>query len=163
MSNQLIAMNKIKQILQWYTEGVGKKTITRKASVNRNTVKSYIRQFIAMDKSLEELLTLSVGQYLKELPHLPKYTPYDTIHSLSNSFNRKSEQFEDQHLIEIPNNSNKIDSLPKNIEIRINGITYTGLLNTRKLEEVLEWDGKDGSGTVLYKGLEAIYIVHLKD
>ena len=65
MSNQLIAMNKIKMILQWYTEGVGKKTISRKACVNRNTVKSYIRQFIAMDKSLEEILTLSDSELEK--------------------------------------------------------------------------------------------------
>jgi transposase len=65
MSNKLIAMNKIKQILQWYTEGVGKKMITRKAGVNRNTVKNYIRQFIAMDKSLEEMLSLSDSELEK--------------------------------------------------------------------------------------------------
>jgi transposase len=58
-------MNKIKQILQWYTEGVGKKTITRKSGVNRNTVKSYIRQFIAMDKSLEEMLILTDAELEK--------------------------------------------------------------------------------------------------
>ncbi|MCX6234987.1 MAG: hypothetical protein NT175_09755 [Bacteroidetes bacterium] len=51
-------MNKVKQILQWYTEGVPKLKISQKAGVSRNSVKSYIRQFIAMDKSLEELLRL---------------------------------------------------------------------------------------------------------
>jgi transposase len=58
MPNNLIAMNKVKQILQWYTEGVPKLMISRKAGVSRNSVKSYIRQFIAMDKSLEEILSL---------------------------------------------------------------------------------------------------------
>jgi transposase len=58
MPNNLIVMNKVKQILQWYTEGVPKLKISQKAGVSRNSVKSYIRQFIAMDKSLEELLSL---------------------------------------------------------------------------------------------------------
>ena len=51
-------MNKVKQILQWYTEGVPKLKISLKAGVSRNSVKSYIRQFIAMDNSLEEILSL---------------------------------------------------------------------------------------------------------
>jgi transposase len=54
-------MNKVKQILQWYTEGVPKLTISQRAGVSRNSVKSYIRQFIAMDKSLEELLGMKDG------------------------------------------------------------------------------------------------------
>lgn len=59
MPNNLIVMNKVKQILQWYTEGVPKLKISQRAGVSRNCVKSYIRQFIAMDKSLEELLSLA--------------------------------------------------------------------------------------------------------
>lgn len=51
-------MNKVKQILQWYTEGVPKLTISQRAGVSRNSVKSYIRQFIAMDRTLEELISL---------------------------------------------------------------------------------------------------------
>lgn len=51
-------MNKVKQILQMYTEGVPKQTISRKTNVSRNSVKSYIRQFIAMNKSLEEILIM---------------------------------------------------------------------------------------------------------
>jgi transposase len=58
MPNNLIAMNKVKQILQWYTEGVPKLQISQKAGVSRNSVKSYIRQFIAMEKSLEEILSM---------------------------------------------------------------------------------------------------------
>ena len=53
-----MAVNKVKQILQWYTEGVPKLQISLKTGVSRNSVKSYIRQFIAMDKSLEEILCL---------------------------------------------------------------------------------------------------------
>jgi transposase len=66
MSNNLIAMNKVKQILQWYTEGVPKLKISLKTGVSRNSVKSYIRQFIAMDKSLEEILSLKDSE-LEEL------------------------------------------------------------------------------------------------
>src|SRR5512140_1926825 len=66
MSNNLIAMNKVKQILQWYTDGVPKLMISRRAGVSRNSVRSYIRQFIAMDKSLEEILSMK-DSHLEEL------------------------------------------------------------------------------------------------
>jgi len=59
-------MNKVKQILQWYTDGVPKLMISRKAGVSRNSVKSYIRQFIAMDRSLEEILSMKDSE-LEEL------------------------------------------------------------------------------------------------
>lgn len=49
MSNELIAMNKVKQILQWHTDDVSKLKISLKAGISRNSVKSYICQFIAMD------------------------------------------------------------------------------------------------------------------
>lgn len=52
-------MNKVKQILKLYTEGVNKTDIARRTGIPRNTVKGYIRQFIAMDKTLEELLGMS--------------------------------------------------------------------------------------------------------
>jgi len=52
MSNTPTPMNKVKQILQQYTEGVNKTEIARRTGLPRNTVKSYIRQFIAMDKSV---------------------------------------------------------------------------------------------------------------
>lgn len=52
-------MTKIRSILRLYTQGVSKKTISEKAGVTRNTVKKYIRQFIAMNKPLEELDQLS--------------------------------------------------------------------------------------------------------
>jgi len=58
-------MNKVKQILQWYTEGVPKLKISLKTGVSRNSVKSYIRQFIAMDKSLEEILSLKDSELEK--------------------------------------------------------------------------------------------------
>jgi hypothetical protein len=51
--------------LQWYTEGVPKLKISQKAGVSRNCVKSSIRQFIAMDKSLEELVSLTDAELEK--------------------------------------------------------------------------------------------------
>lgn len=59
MSNSLIIMTKVRQILSLYTQGVSKKKISEKTEVTRNTVKKYIRQFIAMGKSIEELNDLS--------------------------------------------------------------------------------------------------------
>lgn len=52
-------MTKIRSILRQYTKGVSKKTISEKAGATRNTVKKYIRQFIAMNRPLEELESMS--------------------------------------------------------------------------------------------------------
>ena len=52
-------MTKIRSILRLYTQGVSKKTISEKAGVTRNTAKKYIRQYIAMNRPLEELDRLS--------------------------------------------------------------------------------------------------------
>lgn len=52
-------MTKIRSILRQYTQGVSKKTISEKAGATRNTVKKYIRQYIAMNKPLEEFEAMS--------------------------------------------------------------------------------------------------------
>jgi transposase len=52
-------MTKIRSILRLYTKGVSKKSISEKAGATRNTVKKYIRQYIAMNRSLEELEQMS--------------------------------------------------------------------------------------------------------
>lgn len=59
MPNNLIAMNKVKQILKLYTEGVPKLKISQRTGIARNSAKSYIRQFIAMNMTIEEVLLLS--------------------------------------------------------------------------------------------------------
>jgi transposase len=59
MSNNLIKMTKIRSILRLYTHGVSKKTISEKAGATRNTVKKYIRHYIAMNIPLEELDQMS--------------------------------------------------------------------------------------------------------
>jgi hypothetical protein len=62
MSNNLIIMSKARSILKMYTEGVSKQSISVRTGATRNTVKKYIRQFIAMDKTLEEIDKLSDTQ-----------------------------------------------------------------------------------------------------
>ena len=52
-------MTKIRSILRLYTQGVSKKTISEKAGATRNTVKKYIRHYIAMNIPLEELDQMS--------------------------------------------------------------------------------------------------------
>jgi len=59
MPNHLTHMKKVRIIIRLYTEGVGKKTISEKSGCSRNTVKKYIRQFIALEMSIEELNKLS--------------------------------------------------------------------------------------------------------
>lgn len=52
-------MKKVRLIIRLYTEGVSKKTISEKSGCSRNTVKKYIRQFIALGMTFEELNKLS--------------------------------------------------------------------------------------------------------
>ena len=62
MSNNLIIMSKARTILKMYTEGVSKQSISVRTGATRNTVKKYIRQFVAMGKTLEEIDKLSDTQ-----------------------------------------------------------------------------------------------------
>ena len=62
MSNNLIIMSKARRILKMYTEGVSKQSISVRTGATRNTVKKYIRQFVAMGKTLEEIDKLSDTQ-----------------------------------------------------------------------------------------------------
>jgi transposase len=71
MSNNLIIMSKARTILKMYTEGVSKQSISGRTGATRNTVKKYIRQFIAMDITLEEIDKLSDTQ-LEALFSAPK-------------------------------------------------------------------------------------------
>ena len=48
-------MNKVRTILDLYTSGVSKRTISQRTGVTRNTVKKYIRLYIAMNVPFEEL------------------------------------------------------------------------------------------------------------
>ncbi len=59
MSNQLIHMDKVRLIIELYTKGVAKKTITEKSGCSRNTVKKYIREYIALGINYEEFKKLT--------------------------------------------------------------------------------------------------------
>jgi transposase len=52
-------MKKVRLIIRMYTEGVSKRTISEKSGCSRNTVKKYIRQFIALGITFEELNKLN--------------------------------------------------------------------------------------------------------
>jgi hypothetical protein len=52
-------MSKVKQILQAYIEGVSTSMISKRTGVSRNMLKRFIRVFIAMDRSPEEILSMS--------------------------------------------------------------------------------------------------------
>jgi transposase len=59
MSNKLIIMSKVRNIIKLYTEGVSRLSIGERLGLPRNTVKKYIRLFLATNKSLEELHQMS--------------------------------------------------------------------------------------------------------
>lgn len=76
-------MTKVKQILQWHSEGVGKKKIALRAGVNRNTVRSYIRQFISMNRPVEEMLALSEKELEEQFAARPVYEPDERLRTLT--------------------------------------------------------------------------------
>ena len=82
MSNTLIAMSKVRNIIQLYTQGVSKKSISRRTGVPRNTVKKYIVLFMTTGISLEDFEAMSDAHleslFLSLVPHThleenPKY------------------------------------------------------------------------------------------
>lgn len=58
MSNNFIHMSKLRQILKMYNQSLSKQYISDTTGVARNTVKSHLRTFNALNKSIEELLAL---------------------------------------------------------------------------------------------------------
>jgi len=52
-------MSKVRIILRLYTQGVSKSSISEKAGISRNTVKKYIRDFISLGVSIEEVNALN--------------------------------------------------------------------------------------------------------
>jgi transposase len=55
MSNKLIIMSKVRNIIRLYTEGVSKTSIGERTGLPRNSVKKYIRLFLASGKTTEEI------------------------------------------------------------------------------------------------------------
>lgn len=79
-------MSKVKQVLQWHSEGVSKKRIGLRAGVNRNTVKSYLRQFMAMNRPVEELLALSDRELEDQFAAKAPYEPDERLTTLTDLF-----------------------------------------------------------------------------
>ena len=52
-------MSKVRSIIKLYTEGVSKKSIGERTGLPRNSVKKYIRLFLASGKTPEELDRIS--------------------------------------------------------------------------------------------------------
>lgn len=59
MPNHLISMQKIRQVLRFYAQGKGTKSIGSLLSMSRNTVKKYLQLVQKLDQSYDELLSLS--------------------------------------------------------------------------------------------------------
>jgi transposase len=55
MSNKLIIMSKVRNVISLYTTGVSKQSIGERTGLPRNSVKKYIRLFLASGMSLEEI------------------------------------------------------------------------------------------------------------
>jgi len=85
MPNHLTHMKKVRLIIRSYTEGESKKTISEKSGCSRNTVKKYIRQFIALGMTFEELNKLN-NTSLEELFKTDPPTSSDKLETLRGYF-----------------------------------------------------------------------------
>src|SRR6478609_9067919 len=57
MANRPISMSKIRQVIRCYAGGIGSKSTSKITGVSRNVVKIYVRRFVELRMSLEELET----------------------------------------------------------------------------------------------------------
>jgi predicted transcriptional regulator len=62
MPNKLISMSKVRSLLRLYTEGVSKTAIAERLGLPRNTIKKYIRLFLASGKAHSDLDQMSDGK-----------------------------------------------------------------------------------------------------
>lgn len=104
-------MKKVRLIIRLYTEGVSKKSISEKSGCTRNTVKKYIRQFIALgmppeelnklnNTSLEQLFKADKRQFNPKLKQLLVYFP-----EMEKSLKRKGvtrEQLWQKYIVDNP-------------------------------------------------------------
>jgi DNA invertase Pin-like site-specific DNA recombinase len=67
MANKPITMSKIKHVLQLYFQGRSKLLIVQQTGISRNTIKKYLKEYVASGLSNEEVLKLSEKQLEKLL------------------------------------------------------------------------------------------------
>jgi hypothetical protein len=65
MSNKLIIMSKVRNIIRLYTEGVSESSISVRAGVPRNTIQKYIHLFLASGKDAMKLELMSDAELEK--------------------------------------------------------------------------------------------------
>jgi hypothetical protein len=59
MANQILSMNKLKEILRYQIEGKSKREISKRTELSRNTVEKYLSVFDSHPLTFKELLNLS--------------------------------------------------------------------------------------------------------
>ena len=74
MANNSISMIKIRQILRLHSQGYSKLKISMQTGVARNTLKKYIKEFIACQLTFDEINELS-DKDLEDLFVKPDDTP----------------------------------------------------------------------------------------
>jgi transposase len=81
MANKPITMSKIKHVLQLYFQGRSKLLIVQQTGISRNTIKKYLKEYLASGLSNEEVLKLSEKQ-LEKLFIKPEQKPIKGVHEV---------------------------------------------------------------------------------
>lgn len=71
MANKPISMGKVRQIIKLHSQGISKKSIAKRLSMSKNTVRAYLEAYNRLKTSWEELSHKS-DQALNELFHPPQ-------------------------------------------------------------------------------------------
>ena len=79
MANKSITMSKIKHVLQLYFQGRSKLLIVQQTGISRNTIKKYLKEYIASGLSNEEILKLSEKE-LEKLFIKPEAKAISSVH-----------------------------------------------------------------------------------
>jgi transposase len=86
MGNKKITMQKLRQVLRFYSQGKGTKTISSIVGISRNTVKKYLQIFHTLHMDFEDVVGLEdsrLGELFSLTPkpvvHDPRYTVLESL------------------------------------------------------------------------------------
>lgn len=75
-------MQKLRQVLRFYSQGKGTKTISSIVGIARNTVKKYLQIFHTLDMDFEDVVSLEDSRLSKLFSLEPKPVVHDSRYAV---------------------------------------------------------------------------------
>ena len=86
MANKMINMNKLRQILRHYHQGLSKSQISLQSGLSRNTIKKYLRKYLSLNLNYKEVQTKSDHELSMLFGSFNQPQPSDRFKTLSELF-----------------------------------------------------------------------------